>query len=178
MEIYQICKIGFYICLAAAILFFVLSIVLFFIFDIRAVFAMRTGRVRAKTIKEMEEVTSASGRLNYNKKGKSGETKAKTPPPKKPQLQQPQSQEPPKPVKAPESTSITEELNIPEASGSDETALLGENRSETSVLSQPGIIGAAETSVLVNTEELIGEADKSFRVVKKLIVTGTDEIIR
>lgn len=51
-----------------AILFFVIAIVLFFIFDIRAIFNFRTGRAQAKSVKEMEQANAETGHLRSVKK--------------------------------------------------------------------------------------------------------------
>ena len=52
----------FWICLSFTVLFFIISVVLFFVFDIRTIFNMKTGRAQAKTVKEMKaanEITAA-----------------------------------------------------------------------------------------------------------------------
>ena len=46
---------GFIVCLCLAILFAVLSVVIFFVFDIRGVFDFMTGRAEKRTIRKMEE---------------------------------------------------------------------------------------------------------------------------
>ena len=59
---------GFVICLAGAILFLVITAVLFFVFDIKTIYAIRSGRAQAKTVKEMELTNSSTGRLRTAKK--------------------------------------------------------------------------------------------------------------
>lgn len=60
---------GFNICLAFSILFFVISLILFFAFDIKGIFDMKTGRAEKQKIREMEEENALTGRLiNPNQK--------------------------------------------------------------------------------------------------------------
>lgn len=55
--------IGFYVCITMCIAFFVLSVILFFVFDIPLIFNLRTGRAKKKTIEEMQRASSSVGRL-------------------------------------------------------------------------------------------------------------------
>ncbi|MCD7773690.1 MAG: hypothetical protein LUH08_06530, partial [Ruminococcus sp.] len=57
---------AFIVCLAFCILFFVLSIVMFFAFDIKRIYGILTGRVRKKTIEEMTQQTEQTSRLLKN----------------------------------------------------------------------------------------------------------------
>lgn len=54
---------GFVVCLILAGLFFTLSVVLFFKFDIRRIIDMKTGRGAKKTIQKMEEINAKTGKL-------------------------------------------------------------------------------------------------------------------
>lgn len=62
----QIFHIGFIICLAFCIMFLVISVLLFFIFDIKTIFSIRTGRAQKKKISEMAEQNALTGRLLSN----------------------------------------------------------------------------------------------------------------
>lgn len=68
-------KTLFYISLITAIVFLVLSIVLFFVFKIPQIYMMRTGRAQKKSIEKMKKINSETGRLesvsNNGKKGMS-----------------------------------------------------------------------------------------------------------
>ena len=63
---------GFIICLAFAILFFIVSVVLFFVFHIKEIFDMKTGRAQKKKIDEMEKENALTGRLITPKNKKPG----------------------------------------------------------------------------------------------------------
>ena len=64
---------GFAICVAFSILFFIVSVVLFFVFDIKRIFDMKTGRAEKQKIREMEEENALTGRLiNPNLKSDNG----------------------------------------------------------------------------------------------------------
>lgn len=56
------------VCIAFAVLFFVISVILFFLFDIRTIFNIRTGRAKKKTVQEMQEANSKTGRLRVDGK--------------------------------------------------------------------------------------------------------------
>ena len=58
----------FLISLAFAILFFIISIVLFFVFDIKTIVSIKTGRAQAKTISEMKKANASTGRLRVDGK--------------------------------------------------------------------------------------------------------------
>ena len=58
----------FWICLSFTILFFIISVILFFVFDIRTIFNFRTGRARAKAVKEMSAANENTGRLRIDGK--------------------------------------------------------------------------------------------------------------
>lgn len=59
---------AFVVSLVLAILFFAVSVVLFFRFDIRKIFDMRTGRAEKRTIREMEELNAQTGKLRPDMK--------------------------------------------------------------------------------------------------------------
>ena len=61
-------KICFSICLALTVVFFIISIILFFVFDIRTIFNIRTGRAKRRTVLEMQEANSRTGRLRVGGK--------------------------------------------------------------------------------------------------------------
>ena len=56
MDMLSVLNTAFVICLAMTILFFVVSVILFFLFDIKTIYMIRSGRAQAKTVKEMEEI--------------------------------------------------------------------------------------------------------------------------
>lgn len=68
-------KTLFYVSLVTAIVFFVLSIILFFVFKIPQLYMMRTGRAQKKSIEQMKKINSETGRLesasSNHKKGMS-----------------------------------------------------------------------------------------------------------
>lgn len=55
---------GFYICMGVAILGFLCAAFIFFKFDIRTIFGIRTGRAAKRTIEKMAEVNAMTGRLH------------------------------------------------------------------------------------------------------------------
>lgn len=58
----------FWMCLILSIVCFVITIVMFFAFNIRMIFNIRTGRAKKRTVEEMQKVSSETGRLRANGK--------------------------------------------------------------------------------------------------------------
>lgn len=67
MDTYQMMQIGFYVCLAVAVLFVVFSIILFFRFDIPSILSAKSGKKKEKAIKEMLAEVRATGRMRRTK---------------------------------------------------------------------------------------------------------------
>lgn len=200
-------RIGFYVCLAVAGLFLVLTIMLFFMFDIPGIISARSGKAKAKTIQEMKDTNSTTGRLlqkkhtpkttgNLDKKVKVKKGTVLTPD----QMN---------------GSSITEEIKAPQenanpAEGSSETAALGADTAMTAPLgadaaqtavlgadaAQTAVLGAepaqtavlgtdavtqrfgeSETAVLVQSASVPPAEGVTFEVVKKVILCDTQEIV-
>lgn len=58
--------VGFIICLCLAVIFAIVSIILFFQLRIREVFDFLTGRAQKRTVKQMEEENAKTGKLRQN----------------------------------------------------------------------------------------------------------------
>ena len=65
---------GFIICIAFSILFLIVSVILFFVFHIKDIFDMKTGRAQKRKIDEMEKENALTGRLITPKNKRPGET--------------------------------------------------------------------------------------------------------
>lgn len=157
----------FWVCLAFTALFFIISIALFFVFDIRTIFNIKTGRAQAKTVKEMKAANERTGRLRVDgktqtsklseKEKEAGRALAVSPPEPQPQNQY--------------------------NSGSEDTDVLSQTISTNS---EYGNLDYAETSVLsdnmtdeFNQSNSSATADKIyFKVVKKELIIHTNEIIQ
>ena len=192
MDAISLLKTGFIICLAGAILFFVISIVLFFVFDIKTIFMIRSGRAQAKTVKEMETANSSTGRLRVGKETQTGTLKKKTtgklrnrplsevvtPPPA---AQQPaaapamQNQyDDAQPMQATEELSARDaepQTEVLAVSPADETMVLKPGVSETTVLNAAG--GAS-----YEREQPVKHTEIYFEIMKKIIIRDTEEVIR
>ena len=65
---------GFIICIAFSILFLIVSVILFFVFHIKDIFDVKTGRAQKRKIDEMEKENALTGRLITPKNKRPGET--------------------------------------------------------------------------------------------------------
>lgn len=169
------------VCLAFTILFFVISVILFFLFDIRTIFSVKTGRAQAKTVKEMQAANASTGRLRVggktqtSKLSKEQRNKKKVPaviPPQQTAAQQPSY------------NSYTQQT------GSAETELLHQNleenkepaQNEAAFESADGgnmpmpFVPVAETSVL-NQRQFDETTDIHFVLTKKVVLIHTEEMI-
>ncbi len=201
MDLINVLSSGFWVCFVMAILFFIISIVLFFIFDIKSIFDIKTGRAKARTVKEMNEVNASTGRLKVAGKPKTQTTKLSESEKKKKRVpavmtpaQQAQIHDQVQDQYYGEGGKVysteplyadsTTQLNI----GYEETTQLDQSLGETTQLdsnaSNP-IPGYAETSVLSPgmTGELDAQAIQAakdaihFTVIKKALYTHTNEMI-
>lgn len=187
MDLISIFRTCFYICLAFTILFFIISVVLFFLFDIKTIFNIRTGRAKQKTIKEMQAANNSTGRLRVDGKtltsqlAKNDKKNAKK---KREAVVVPPQQVQQKPQYS----------NQPQNSygdGSENTTVLQPQAEPTAVLSQPDIQsydpGAQPTQQLSEGDMNNSGYDNffaydnvpnvNFQIVKKLVVIHTDETI-
>lgn len=145
--------------LVITILFFVTSIALFFLLDIKTVFNHLTGRAVKKTIAQMQEANASTGRLRKVNKMAMGEMT---------------------PISVTDdlvAESVTERLQENMVEGSEQTSLLDEGGEYTTLLN------AGETSVL--NESILQEQEMEplkvtmgkFVVTKKEMLIHTDEMI-
>lgn len=187
MDLISIFRICFYICLAFTILFFIISVVLFFLFDIKTIFNIRTGRAKQKTIKEMQAANNSTGRLRVDGKTLTSQLskndKKNTKRKKENVIVTPQTE----PVKQ----QYVNQNKTPYGDGSENTTVLPQDAEPTAVLSQPDVQsydpGAQPTQQLSESDvNNIGYdnsfaygnvQDVNFQVVKKLVVIHTDETI-
>ncbi len=160
----------FWICLSFTILFFIIAVVLFFVFDIKKIFDIKTGRARAKVVKEMKAANESTGRLQVPLKPQTSKLSKN-----RKNTSRPPAVIPPKPEER--ENFYHSEKKTAESTGEQATALLQENTfsepvfAETSVLSSPAQ-GHTDNLKIKNDENTIG-----FRVIKKSLYIHTNERI-
>lgn len=157
----------FWVCLSFTVLFFIISIILFFAFDIKTIFNIKTGRAQTKTIKEMKAANESTGRLRVD--GKTQTTK----------LTEKEKDESRAPAVVPPEPEVRNQFYN---GGSEDTEILPQPDIPKP---QYGNTDFAETSVL--SENMIDYSDNSgfaektgninFRIVKKVIYIHTNEVI-
>lgn len=156
----------FWICLVFAIFFFLLSVVLFFVFEIKSIIDFKTGRAKAKTVKEMEAANASTGRLRVDGKTQTSKLTEKQKSVKRaPAITPPKEEE------------RSNYYNEPSAGG-EETAILQQQPApsdenyypETSVLSQ---------NVTVENVYNFSDTDKKieFKIIKNEMYIHTNEKI-
>jgi len=197
MDLLAILNTAFVVCLAMTILFFVISVVLFFLFDIRTIYMIRSGRAQAKTVKEMEAINSSTGRLRPSMKTGEKEKKKKE---RKAPVVQPASQPQtdysgysPAPSQQKYEPEFDDSATTERLSTGDETATTDlpafDDSSQTTVLQQEAETSVlnieAETSVLNQQMQAQPSSDNGadvvatfFDVVKKIVISDTEEVIR
>lgn len=184
MDAISLLKTGFIICLSAAIIFFVITVVLFFLFDIKTIFMIRSGRAQAKSVKEMQEANANTGHLRNvkgagSKMAKKGTEKKRT-----------QEIAPPVAPPAPPESVPYHEITPPDEQVTEEL-FIDETVSQTEVLQReaPADIvpetGYSETTVLSEVTDQTFDSKPShkqsgiyFEVIKKIVIRDTEEVIR
>ncbi len=169
----SILQTGFIICLAFAIVFFIISVVLFFVFNIRLIFNIRTGRAKKKTIEEMQKANSETGRLRA--KGKSLTSKLGSDTPPESQFSGFQKNYTSSSGSGSETTSSLENVmentsysvNVPSYKYANENE---SEFAETSLLNEADI--SSETTLLSDENDSTG-----FKILQRMIFIHTDEII-
>ena len=166
----------FKVCFAFTVLFLIISVILFFLFDIRAIFSIRTGRAKSKTVKEMENSNNTTGRLRVG--GKTQTSK----------LSEADRRKTRGPVVVPPSSSVSGCAPNMEIQDSDygATEVLPTDNNQTELLSDDGGDKTSRLSV-ENTEDfgetsVLSQKDQetiniNFQVVKKIILIHTEEVI-
>lgn len=174
MDIINILNTCFTLCLAFTILFFIISVVLFFVFDIRTVFNIRSGRAQAKTVKEMQEANSNTGRLRVGKQTQTAKLTGFSTHGKPPVSREQQTTEQlPRSNQGADATTVLSTEN----SGADETQLLSQDESFTEVLNNNSVPSEPVQVDFSHTQSTPEVAIINFEVVKKVICRGTDEVI-
>ena len=197
METYEMMRIGFYVCLAVAGLFLVLTIMLFFMFDIPGIISARSGKAKAKTIQEMKDTNSTTGRLlqkkhtpkttgNLDKKVKVKKGTVLTPDQMNgsgitEEIKTPQEKADPAEGSA-ETAALGADTAMTAPLGADaaQTAVLGAEPAQTAVLGADAVtqrFGDSETAVLVQSASVPPAEGVTFEVVKKVILCDTQEIV-
>lgn len=190
-------RIGFYVCLAVAGLFLVLTIMLFFMFDIPGIISARSGKAKAKTIQEMKDTNSTTGRLlqkkhtpkttgNLDKKVKVKKGTVLTPDQMNgsgitEEIKTPQENADPAEGSA-ETAALGADTAMTAPLGADaaQTAVLGAEPAQTAVLGTDAVtqrFGESETAVLVQSASVPPAEGVTFEVVKKVILCDTQEIV-
>ena len=166
----------FKVCFAFTVLFLIISVILFFLFDIKAIFSIRTGRAKKKTVKEMQVANSKTGRLRVDGKTLtsklSKEQKEKT---RAPIITPPQP-------RVDSSSSPTELL---QDSNDKPTEVLQGDSAQTEVLSNntdegaTSVLSEFDTAELRQHDKTLEEAIReiSFTISKKIMYIHTDEVI-
>lgn len=144
------------ICFAVAAVAFVIALLMFFSFDIKTIFMIKTGRARQKTVDEMSERNSRTGKLREDSGQVTGERT--------------------KPV-----STAKVEASTAEDLSKYEPPDIGKSSAPSSTTVEVKEEGKPGQTVLLSEEaaaqEASAEAGSDFRVIRKMIVTHTDEVI-
>ncbi len=138
------------VCLVLAISFLAISVILFFRFDIKKIFDLKTGRGAKKTIQKMEEINARTGKLRQD-------MVAQTPSNLKAEER----------IVRPVKTEEPNETAPLAVNGSEDTMIL-QQESETTVLSN-----GMETNSKEEKRELPG----NFKVIKEIMWVHTKEVL-
>ena len=183
MDAISLLKTGFIICLSAAILFFIITVALFFIFDIKTIFMIRSGRAQAKSIKEMQNANANTGHLRSTKTSGAKTSKKHVEKPRTQEISAPTAAPltaNPYPQSSPAPEQITEELAYEDTAN--QTEVLAQHHPVDVTIPEPAY---SETVVLSEVTDQTFEQKPAehkagiyFEVIKKIVCRDTEEVIR
>lgn len=158
MESYQMMQIGFYVCLAVAVLFFIVSVLLFFRFDIRTILSVKSGKRNEKAVKELTEENRATGRMyRRNKTAVKNQSGGKR-----------------------NAVRKKDAVRTPDAAVENYTrrTVPDVNRLDPSVFNSPTVrLDAVDSAALVQSATIPEVEDVRFDIVRNTVLHATDEII-
>ncbi len=188
---------GFIVCLVLAIVFFLISVLLFFVFDIKNVFMVRTGRAAKKEIRKLQDENFNTGRLrapqNGSIYGNSGamtqsgkmteriQEKKTIPTTSGEETEQLAGMEETELLGSTEETEQLTSMEETELLGSTEETELLRDGEETELLSnieETTVLGGEETTVL-NTANLANQPhlNRKYVILKDEMTIHTNEIV-
>lgn len=137
------------VAIVAAILFFVLAVLFFFLFKIPQIYMIKTGKAQRKTIKQMRAINAETGRLNNAGTGMTG-------------------------IFGSSSELVNVNTQPVENQGASETSVL---MPETSVLSENSAPANAKQGMTNMLNDGADESKGKFVIVKKIMEIHTQEVI-
>ncbi|MBQ5398240.1 MAG: hypothetical protein IIU14_02260 [Ruminococcus sp.] len=183
----------FIVSLSFCILFFIITVILFIVFDIKSIFDMKTGRAKAKTVSQMQKANASTGRLRVDgktmttelseKRKKKGRAPAVVPPPKT-ETGAPASSQP-----AGYGSEQTSVLSQDDNYGDNQTSVLAQNEdvsqqntaspqpvfNETTVLSEVNLNPSTDENLKANNPNV--SESIHFTVKKEVMLINSDEIL-
>lgn len=150
LQLISILDIFMKVTLVAAILFFVLAVLFFFLFKIPQIYMIKTGKAQRKTIEQMRAINAETGRLSNAGTGMTG-------------------------IFGSSSDLVSDNhQQTTENQGASETSVL---MPETSVLSENSATANAEQGMTNMLNNGADESKGKFVIVKKIMEIHTQEVI-
>ncbi|WP_455268492.1 hypothetical protein [Ruminococcus sp.] len=150
LQLISVLDIFMKVTLVAAILFFVLAVLFFFLFKIPQIYMIKTGKAQRKTIEQMRAINAETGRLSNAGTGMTG-------------------------IFGSSSDLVSDNhQQTTENQGASETSVL---MPETSVLSENSATANAEQGMTNMLNNGADESKGKFVIVKKIMEIHTQEVI-
>ncbi|WP_456032701.1 hypothetical protein [Ruminococcus sp.] len=150
LQLISVLDIFMKVTLVAAILFFVLAVLFFFLFKIPQIYMIKTGKAQRKTIEQMRAINAETGRLSNAGTGMTG-------------------------IFGSSSDLVSDNhQQTAENQGASETSVL---MPETSVLSENSATANAEQGMTNMLNNGADESKGKFVIVKKIMEIHTQEVI-
>lgn len=149
LQLISVLDIFMKVTLVAAILFLVLAVLFFFLFNIPQIYMIKTGKAQRKTIEQMRAINAETGRLSNAGTGMTG-------------------------IFGSSSDLVGENTQPAENQGASETSVL---MPETSVLSENSATANAEQGMTNMLNNSADESKGKFVIVKKIMEIHTQEVI-
>ena len=165
-KLLKLLETGFIVCLFLTIVFFLISIILFFVFNIKQVYMILSGKAAKRDIRKLEEENFNTGRLSkYQSRGLYRTDSLEL------------SQEFSKTQQMDAYEQQQEVVSVPQQQYNvNSTTVLGQN--ETTVLNgnETTVLNAGETTVLSQNTQ-ITHHNRMFSIIKNEMLIHTEEVI-
>lgn len=170
----SIYHVGFYVCLVLAILFLLLSILMFFKFKIPQIYDLRTGRGAKKTVQKMQEINDATGRLRQIYEPASNSSRLRRQPGAR-KVDVPVVETPATPVKLPDAPPQEENATVPLSQDNLQTPVKPINT--TGSEEPPFVTVMGSENRIFNPVNLMKNGSGRFLIDTNIILIHTNEVI-
>lgn len=156
----------FYVFLVLTIMFFLISVLLFFVFDIKKIYLILSGKAEKLGIKKLQEESFRTGNLSKNNSANSVYNDTDS-------------------FAESEKFGTSGKVQVlNDMAGTNQTTILGGEETTMLGVEETTVLGVGETTMLGGETDMLGTAqttilknDRKFVIIKKNVLIHTEEVI-